>query len=171
MQNNAPPLDFEQALEQNKDKIYRICRVYAVSPVEPQDLFQEVVYQIWKSFSSFKQASSIDTWIYRIAINVCYRAKSRLNKTQEKTTRLDSIQFALADAMPDDDQEEKYQALRACIAGLNEGDKSIIVLYLEDLPYKKIAEVTGLTANYVAVKMKRIRKTLFDCISKTIKIT
>lgn len=168
MQKQQSKITFEQTLENNKDKIYRICRIYSVAPAEPQDLFQEVVYQIWKSFENFKHKSSIDTWVYRIALNVCYRAKTQLHKKQEKTTRLDSIQFMLANQPPDNDEEEKYQALRACIATLNESDKSIVILYLEDLPYKQIAAITGMSENYVAVKMKRIRKTLFDCITNKI---
>jgi len=67
-------------LEQNKQKIYRICRIYAVSPLEPEDLFQEVVFQIWKSYPRFKGNSSIDTWVYRIALNVCLRSKMKLEK-------------------------------------------------------------------------------------------
>ena len=57
---------FGQIIEDNKDKIYRICKIYSVSPLEPQDLFQEVVIQIWKSLSTFKGKSNINTWIYKI---------------------------------------------------------------------------------------------------------
>ena len=76
--------NFEHLLETNKETIYRICRIYAVSPIEPQDLFQEVVYQIWRSLGSFKGKSSINTWIYRIALNVCMRSKLKLEKSEKK---------------------------------------------------------------------------------------
>ena len=79
---------------------------------------------------------------------------------------MESIQFSPADLPPNEEEREKYQALRDCIATLNESDKTIVVLYLEELPYKEIATITGLTENHIAVKMKRIRKTLFDCITK-----
>jgi RNA polymerase sigma factor (sigma-70 family) len=160
---------FEQVLEENKESIYRICRIYAVSPIEPQDLFQEVVFQVWKSFSTFKGKSAVSTWIYRIALNVCYRSKMKLEKKNSKTVRLESIQFLPAENSPDENQQEKYQALRDCISLLNESDKSIVVLYLEELPYKEIAAITGLTENHIAVKMKRIRKMLFDCITNKLK--
>ena len=156
---------FEQVLEANKGKIYRICRIYAVVPLEPQDLFQEVVFQIWKSFSTFKGKSGIDTWIYRIALNVCQRSKMNSDKSKDKFVRLDSIQFIPADIAPDKSEQEKYQALHDCIATLNSGDQSLLVLLLEGLPYKQIATITGLTDNHVAVKLKRIRKLLFDCIT------
>ncbi len=156
---------FEAALNTNKEKIYRICRIYAVSPLEPQDLFQEVVYHIWKSFPSFKGASQLDTWIYRIALNVCMRSKLKLEKNQSKTIRFDAIQFKVNNESTPVEDEEKYLLLKQCIASLTESDASLIVLYLEDLPYKQIASITGLSENHIAVKMKRIRKKLFDCIN------
>lgn len=155
---------FEEVLENNKEKIYRICKIYAVSPIEPQDLFQEVVFQIWKSLPDFKGNSAIDTWVYKIALNVGQRSKLKLEKQNDKMVRLESILFTPAHA-DDPDQEERYQALRDCIDLLNESDQSLMVLYLEDLPYKKIALITGLSENHIAVKMKRIRQLLFECIT------
>jgi RNA polymerase sigma factor (sigma-70 family) len=157
---------FKQIIEANKEKIYRICRIYAVAPIEPQDLFQEVVFQVWKSLPSFKQASQIGTWIYKIALNVCYSSKLKLNRKNDLTDRMESIQFVPAEQPVNDDEKAKYQALRDCISALNDSEKTLVVLYLEELPYKDIAAVTGLTENHVAVKMKRIRKTLFDCITQ-----
>jgi RNA polymerase sigma-70 factor (ECF subfamily) len=156
---------FEQILEDNKEKIYRICRIYAVAPTEPQDLFQEVVYQAWKSFGSFKGKSDISTWIYRIALNVGIRSKLKLEKISQQTQRIESIQFLATDVNLDLEQEERYRILRECVAQLNESNQSILILYLEELPYREIASVTGLTENHVAVKMKRIKKLLFECIS------
>jgi RNA polymerase sigma-70 factor (ECF subfamily) len=68
---------FEQLFENNKEKINRICKICAVSPLEPQGLFQEMIFAIWKSISTFKGNSSIDTWIYRITLNVCLRSKQK----------------------------------------------------------------------------------------------
>lgn len=160
-----PKYTFEQLLEDNKEKVYRICRIYAVAPVEPQDLFQEVVYQAWKSFASFKGKADISTWIYRIALNVGIRSKIKLEKAGSQTQRLESIQFMPAAEEVDLEQEERYQILRQCMATLNESNQSLLILYLEELPYKEIASVTGLTENHVAVKIKRIKKLLFDCIN------
>jgi len=155
---------FEDVLENNKEKVYRICKIYAVAPIEPQDLFQEVVFQIWKSLPSFKGNSGIDTWVYKIALNVGQRSKLKLEKQNDKVIRLESILFTPV-VTDDHSQEERYQALRECIDLLNESDQSLMVLYLEDLPYKEIAVITGLTENHIAVKMKRIRQLLFECIT------
>ncbi|MEB2787040.1 sigma-70 family RNA polymerase sigma factor [Algoriphagus persicinus] len=156
---------FEQIIKENKGKIYRICKIYSVSPLEPQDLFQEVLYAIWKSISTFKGNSNISTWIYRITLNVCLRSKQKLEENNFKTVRLESIQFVPVEISLDTTQQEKHNALTSCISSLNENDKSIIILYLEELKYKEIAEITGMTENHVAVKMKRIKKTLLNCIT------
>ncbi len=157
-------MNFEEVIEANKETIYRICKIYAINPVEPQDLFQEVAFEIWKSISNFKGKSNINTWIYRIALNVCMRSKLKFEKKREKTIRFDAIQFKVSNNVQNDD-DKKYKLLKQCIATLNEADTSIIVLYLEEQSYKQIAEITGLTENHIAVKMKRIRKKLFDCIN------
>jgi len=159
---------FDQLLKENKYKIYRICKIYAAAPIEPQDLFQEVVFQIWKSLPNFKGKSSIDTWVYRIALNVCLRSKMKLDKSNQKTSRFDAIHFTTVTETVDPFEEEKFKYLKECIETLNESDTSIIVLYLDELSYKGIAEITGLSENHIAVKMKRIRKKLFDCITPKI---
>lgn len=159
---------FEEILERNKYKIYRICNIYAVSPIEPQDLFQEVVFEIWKSLKNFKEKSSIDTWIYKITVNVCLRKKMKFDKSNTKTDQFESIQFTPLENEIDIYEQEKFQYLKECISTLNETDTSLIVLYLDDLSYKQIAVITGLSENHIAVKMKRIRKKLFECITPKI---
>lgn len=158
-------INFDHILKENKHKVYRICRIYAINPVEPEDLFQEVIFQIWKSLPSFKGNSSIDTWVYRIALNVCLRSKIKLDKSNQKTTSYDAIYFTPITETVDEVEEEKFQYLKECIATLNESDTSIIVLYLDEMSYKQIAEITGLSENHIAVKMKRIRKKLFECMT------
>lgn len=162
-------MNFEQILEENKNKIFRICRIYATPPIEPQDLFQEVIFQIWKSLDNFKGKSSIGTWVYKITINVCLRSKSKLDKNNNKTDRFESIHFTPIEKEVDVSEQEKFRFLKQCIATLNEVDTSLIVLYLDDLSYKEIAAITGLSENHIAVKMKRIRKKLFECIAPKIK--
>ena len=166
---NKLEMNFEQILVENKNKIFRICKVYATPPLEPQDLFQEVIFQIWKSLDRFKGESSIDTWLYKITINVCLRSKMKLEKGNNKTDRLESIDFTPAEKENDDSDQEKFRYLKQCIDTLNESDTSVVVLYLEDLSYKEIALITGLSENHIAVKMKRIRKKLFACIAPKIK--
>jgi len=96
------------------------------------------------------------------------RYKLQLDKHNDKTTRLSAIHIEPTSEIVDDGQEDRFAALRACIQTLKEADQSILILHLEGLAYKEISEVTGLTENHIAVKMKRIRKALFDCITPKI---
>lgn len=160
---------FEEIIQANKASIYRICRIYAVAPMEPADLFQEIVYQIWKSFGSFKGGAQISTWVYRIALNVGMRYKLKLDTYNSKTSRLSAINVEPAVAHSNESEDLRFAALRSCIKTLNPANQSIIILHLEGLAYKEIAEITGLTENHIAVKMKRIRTSLFDCITPKLK--
>ncbi len=162
-------LVFNNIIEDNKHSIYRICRIYAASPIEPQDLFQEVIFEIWKSLAGFQGKSSTNTWVYKIALNVCTRRKQQYKKGNIATVNLDSIAFQLSAMPPNSDQEEKYRALYDCIGCLEESDQKLIVLSLEGLAYKQIAEITSFTENHIAVKMKRARKKLLNCITTKLK--
>jgi RNA polymerase sigma-70 factor (ECF subfamily) len=86
-----------------------------------------------------------------------------------KTKRLESIQFKLAETIPDEIEAIKFKALRECISLLNAVDGSIVILHLDELHYKEIAAITDLTENHIAVKMKRIKKILLDCITPKLK--
>ncbi|GAB2532538.1 RNA polymerase sigma factor [Rufibacter soli] len=158
---------FLQLLQSNKDRMFRICRSYAPDHQAAQDLFQETVLQLWKALPGFRGEAQVQTWVYRVTLNVCLQARLRHQKDQRRTKSLgDSLQFLeLPQEAPDPYTEERLQALHACIQKLNESDRSLVLLYLEDLPYKEIASVTGLSENHVAVKMKRIREKLFTCLS------
>jgi len=119
-------------------------------------LFQEIVLQLWKSFPTFRGESKLSTWMYRIALNTTI---SGFRKKRITTTELSSISYQLQDiATPL--QEEEMKALYAAIEKLTDVEKSIVLLYLEDKPYDEIADITGITANYVAVKMNRIKEKL-----------
>jgi RNA polymerase sigma factor (sigma-70 family) len=155
---------FVQTIEENKGRVYRICRAYAGEQWEAQDFFQEVVCEIWKSLSSFEGKSEINTWIYRITLNVCYRASQRIGSNKEKMVSLDSINIEPVSVDYDVGLETKYNVLQKCIAGLKDIDRSIILLQLEELSYNAIAEITGLGANNVAVRVKRIKNKLLKCI-------
>jgi RNA polymerase sigma factor (sigma-70 family) len=93
----------------------------------------------------------------------------KFDKSNNKTDRFESIHFTPIGKEIDVSEQEKFTYLKECISSLNETDTSLIVLYLDDLSYKEIAVITGLSENHIAVKMKRIRKKLFECITPKIK--
>ncbi|WP_037315635.1 RNA polymerase sigma factor [Salegentibacter sp. Hel_I_6] len=158
---------FLSALKENQDKLYRICSIYSDSSEDSKDLFQEVLVHIWKSMSSFKGNSAIDTWVFRIALNVCLRFKSKHTKNKNRFIRLDSMTISyVGSEVANEKDSEKLIALRKCVKKLNEGDKAIVALYLEGLAYREISDIVGLSENHIAVKIKRIKSKLFNCINK-----
>ena len=157
-------MDFQGIVEDNKQRIFRICRIYSVSPFEPEDLFQEVIYEIWKSIGSFRGQSSVSTWVYRIALNVCARAKQKHQAHDRRLVRLDNIHIETIPDRSIEPRDDRFDDLRQCIGGLKEAERSLVVLHLDELPYRDIASITGLTENTVAVKLKRIRAKLLECM-------
>jgi len=152
---------FLKAIEANKDKIFRFCRHYSTDADDARDLFQEVLLNSWKSLPSFKYQSSIDTWLYRITINICLRAKKYSDQKQRRFVKLESISIEnIAEKDITEEKEILFNRLSECIKMLEGVDKSIILLHLEGLPYKDIARISGLTENHVAVKIKRIKNRL-----------
>lgn len=160
---------FLAAIEQNQQKLLRVCSVYAEDEDDKKDLFQESLIHIWQSMSSFEAKSSISTWMFRVTLNVCLRLQSQEKKKRNRFLKMDSISFAhVAQEDTDPDERERLIHLRNCIKKLEDADKAIITLYLEELPYREIAVVTGLSENHVAVKLKRIKNKLLNCITETI---
>jgi RNA polymerase sigma-70 factor (ECF subfamily) len=165
--NKVEDEQFLEILQQNKQTILRICRVYASNRQDQEDLFGQVVFQLWKSMPSFRNKAHVDTWVYRVTLNVCMRYALKLDKLQRKRKSLDSILFSYAepDLQQQREQEENIRHLYQCIALLPESDKAVILLFLEELPYKQIAQIVGLSENHVAQKIGRIKKKLFGCLT------
>ena len=158
---------FLSELEKNQDKLYRICSIYSDNSEDSKDLFQEVLVNIWKSMSSFKGNSSIGTWMFRVALNVCLRFKSKYTKYQNRFIRLDKIAIInICSEIENEKNNEKLIALRKCVKKLNDGEKAIVALYLEGLAYREISDILGLSENHIAVKIMRIKSKLFNCINE-----
>ena len=158
---------FLNALEQNQEKLFRICSIYSKDDEDAKDLFQEVLVHVWRSMSTFKGNSSIGTWMFRVALNVCLRFKSKHTKNQNRFIRLDSITIANFGPIENNEVEnEKLNSLRKCLKEINEADKAIVALYLEGIAYKEISSILGLSENHIAVKIKRIKLKLLNCINR-----
>jgi RNA polymerase sigma factor (sigma-70 family) len=158
---------FSDIIEENKQRIMRICRAYSHNREDQKDLFQEVALNIWKSLPSFRQEARIDTWVYRICLNVCMQYTRRSHKAKRMRVDIEGIQILddSADLQNNLENFEKSKMLHECISKLGDAEKSLILLFLEDLSYKAISEITGITENHVAVKISRIKKKLFNCIN------
>jgi RNA polymerase sigma factor (sigma-70 family) len=161
-----PEQQFIQLIEADKNRLFRICRTYADDMEGAKDLFQESLLNIWKALPGFKQESELSTWVYRITINVCLRAREFSYKKDKYFVRLESVKIEPADeSTHDKEEEENLIRLRAFIQQLSQPDKTIMLLYLEDIAYKEIAAITGLNENHIAVKVKRIKSKLLTHLS------
>ncbi|RZM12830.1 MAG: sigma-70 family RNA polymerase sigma factor [Pedobacter sp.] len=144
---------FVVLLEQHKGLIHKICRLYRDHPEDRKDLFQEITFQLWKSYPAFKGNAKISTWFYRIALNT---AINIFRKKQPSLQYIAEIPDS-ADDEPSDELARRQEQLFAAMQQLNDSDKAIMTLYLEDLTYSQIAEVIGISENYIGVKINRIK--------------
>lgn len=158
---------FSRIIEDNKLKIIRICRAYSQNREDQKDLFQEVALNLWKSLPSFRYEAKFDTWVYRVCLNVCMQYALKLNRTKWVRVDIEGIEIFdnSADVQNNLDSSEDTKRLYECISNLHDAEKSLVLLFLEDLSYKTISEVTGITENHVAVKINRIKKKLYNCFN------
>jgi RNA polymerase sigma-70 factor (ECF subfamily) len=146
--------NFDDIYNQYSPQIFRVCMGYTNDADQAKDLVQETFISVWKNLSSFRNESAIGTWIFRIATNNCLRA-IEVSKRMVK----EELPYQIADT-PDESPEEKLAFLYRCIAEMEETERIIISLVLEDLPQAEIAEVVGLSHANVRVKVHRIKEKL-----------
>ena len=149
------PNELLQLIEDNKGILYKISSSYCRNAGDREDLMQEMVYQLWRSGERFDDNQKFSTWMYRIALNVAisfYRKAHRSGVIVE----LDA-EAQLTDDGPSEVLEERIEVLSRFIRALNELDKALMILYLEERPYREIAEILGISETNVATKLSRIK--------------
>ncbi len=155
--------EFAQLIKDNQGLIIKVSRLYTNSLEDEEDLFQEIVLQLWRSYGSFKGNSKISTWMYRVALNTAitlFRKKSKSPLTNE-------LDINHKDFVEDDDEkQQQISLLYTVIKTLPNIERAIVMMYLDDLPYKDIAENLGITEVNARVKMNRLKKTLKEKMEK-----
>jgi len=138
--------------------IYKICRVYAHTPDDQDDLFQEVLLNAWKSYPRFEGASKFSTWLYRVALNTALMYKRK----QQRWIVAERVEDGVLENMAPEKSEdtEPLRRLESAITQLEPVEKALIVLYLEEVSYADMAVIMGLTESNVGVKINRIKKQL-----------
>ncbi|MDE1207345.1 MULTISPECIES: RNA polymerase sigma factor [Tenacibaculum] len=145
--------------EANQNIVHKVCRIYTTNQEAHNDLFQEITIQLWKNYSKFRGDAKFSTWMYRVALNTAislYRKSTRSIKTQDFT----DYSFKIKAEEYDDTEEVQLKALYGAIRKLNDIDKALIFLYLEDKPYKEISETLGISEVNARVKMNRAKDKL-----------
>lgn len=155
---------FIKAIQENEGLIFKTASFYTDCKDDRDDLVQEIIYSLWKSFETFQQRSSLSTWMYRVAMNVSILHLKK-NKKRVPSVPLDDKFFNFSETISDD-FEEKLQSLHKHIKDLNLFDKGIIMLYLENKNHEEIAEIIGISKTNVGTKLSRIKEKLKQQISK-----
>ncbi len=148
-------MEFEEIYTKYSPKIYRVCFGYLNDRERAKDLTQETFISVWRNLKSFRQESDIGTWIYRIATNKCLRQIET-----DKKVFLTELPIEIKAVEKDESKETKHQLLQRFIGELNEVDRIIISLSLEDLPQEQIAEIVGLSHSNVRVRIHRTKEFL-----------
>jgi RNA polymerase sigma-70 factor (ECF subfamily) len=154
---------FQGWLGQHRGLIFKIVRAYAHTEMDRDDLFQEVAVQLWRSVSSFKGESKETTWIYRVALNTAMRWLH----VEKRRDRIDFQEAKLVLQESPSPIDQQLSWLYAEIAQLDELERSLALMLLDDLSYKEMATVLGITESNVGVRIHRIKKYLISK-SKTV---
>jgi RNA polymerase sigma-70 factor (ECF subfamily) len=164
LQKSVTEQEFVKKVTESQGIVHKVCGIYCDNEEDKKDLFQEILIQLWKSYPSFRGDSKFSSWMYRVGLNV---AISNLRKS--KTKKEDSTLPNSFDSISRESEEQSLSLekglLREAIQQLNEIEKGIMMLYLEEKQNDEIAEIMGITQNNVRVKMNRIRNKLKETLN------
>lgn len=154
---------FVELLEKNQNIVHKICRLYTNNADAHNDLFQEISIQLFKAYPQFRGEAKFTTWMYRVALNTAITLY-RKSKKRVPTQDFDSIMFKIPSETYDDTVEQQLKLMYAAVRQLNDIDKALVFLYLEDKPYKEISETLGISEINARVKMNRVKKKLKELL-------
>ena len=152
---NALDQQFAQTVKEHKSTIYTVCYMFSQNADEVNDLFQEVLVNLWKGFDSFEHRSDIKTWIYRVALNTCISLDRKKRRAATVKVTMDINLFK-----DNDEDTRQVDMLHKRISKLQPFDRAIVLLWLENLPYEEIGQIVGISTKNVSVRLFRIREQL-----------
>jgi len=154
--------DFEKTISENAGVLHKLCRVYTNNPDEYEELFQEMLVQIWLSIKNFRGDAKISTWIYQVCINTALSFRSKLGRHNKRYESLDPKAFVLP--VQENTDTGQLQQLYAAIRELKPIDRAIVSLFLEDKSYEETAQILGISKTNVATRLNRSKKQLVEKI-------
>ena len=154
--------EFLHIVEEHQAIIYKVCKMYRDTREDQEDLFQEIVLQLWKAFPAFRGEAKVSTWMYRIALNTGIAMYRKQKVSFSDSEGLTKHPEPMSDEGTSENEERMFEAIRQ----LTRAERAIIALYLEGYPHKEIADITGITENYVGVKMSRIKEKLKNILNE-----
>ena len=148
---------------ENRNRILRVCRVYAWNSADQDDLYQEILLQIWRGLPALKEKQFANTWLYRVAINTAISFGRKRASRSDRVVHFEHDDLARAiesRQSTEETKDDRIASLYNAIYKLDPLEKALVTLFLEDLSYEQIAEATGITANNVGVMLHRAKKKL-----------
>ncbi|MDE5785638.1 MAG: sigma-70 family RNA polymerase sigma factor [Duncaniella sp.] len=144
--------------------VLKVCYMYANDEIHLKDLYQEVLANLWQGMDSYTGAAKLSSWIYRVAINTCVSYFRRYDRHSSLLSPIDTMPEIASD---DTSKTDELRTMYRLIYSLGKLDKAIILLWLDEYSYDDIAEMTGLSRNNVAVRLRRIKLKLIDKANQT----
>jgi RNA polymerase sigma-70 factor (ECF subfamily) len=152
--------EFLALVNQHQGIIHKICTLYRDSPQDREDLFQEIIFKLWKSAPQFRGEAKFSSWMYRVALST---AIAVYRKKKPDIRYMPAVpDRAENQTQPDENREQLFQALKQ----LNDADKALITLYLEDLSYQVIAGIVGISESNVGARLNRIKSKIQQLLKK-----
>jgi RNA polymerase sigma-70 factor, ECF subfamily len=150
---------FDAWLAGHKGILFKVVHAYAFEHADRQDLFQEIVFQVWRSVDAFRGDSSVPTWMYRVALNAAIAWTRRENRHQRGKQPLEVVESLLT-TRSSEGSDPRVEWLYRKIAQLKDVDRSVALLMLDGFSYREIAGIVGITESNVGVKISRIKAAL-----------
>ncbi|GAA0872279.1 sigma-70 family RNA polymerase sigma factor [Gangjinia marincola] len=147
---------FVTQFEAHQNIVHKICRMYTNNRDQHNDLFQEVTVQLWRAYPKFRGDAKFSTWMYRVALNTAITLY-RKSKRQVTTQDFEGVSFKISAEEYDDTTERQLKLMYAAVKELNDIDKALVLLYLEDKDYREISQTLGISEVNARVKMNRIK--------------
>lgn len=146
-------------MEEHQNIVHKVCRIYTDNQEAHNDLFQEITIQLWKAYPKFRGDSKFSTWMYRVGLNTAITLYRR-NKKRIKTHTIDDVEFKVKSVDYDDTEERQLKLMYDAVHQLNDIEKALVFLYLEDKNYREISETLGISEVNARVKMNRVKSKL-----------
>ncbi len=150
---------FEALFERHRGIVGKVARLYAFDPDERQDLAQEIAAQLWRSFARYDATRAFSTWMYRVALNVAISAARHRERRPRAAAEVAVEELADARDGPLE-RDPRWLALQRIVEGLDPLERALLLLHLDERPYREIAEVLGIRETNVATKLSRVKKRL-----------
>lgn len=154
--------EFLELVEAHQGIIYKVCKMYRDVQEDQEDLFQEIVLQLWKAFPKFRNEAKVSTWMYRIGLNTAITQFRKRTVNLELKDQISDNSQVSAQAEISENEERMFDAIRK----LNPAERALIALFLEDYNYKEMADILGITENYVGVRISRVKDKLKDILNQ-----